>query len=170
LLYFLLGFRFPFQFIWFILVVNKKLFLAFFVFQSTLLCTHQTFSGDTSFTCSLRIRFYHMCMMLESIRTKPQKKEMTLTCDGAVFISYSVSVSVFNESECIYLRERMMLIHECLTILYPSNVQKDPVDDGFSFLLSDFITHFLMPFYAWRSLILSLPSLQNILRFSTPCA
>lgn len=86
------------------------------------------------------------------------------------FLSLFFSRSVLNESECIDLRGRMILIHECLTILYPSAVQKGPVDDDFSFPLSDFITHFLNAFLCMAlSRSLSLPSLQNILRFSAPC-
>ncbi len=86
------------------------------------------------------------------------------------FLPPFFSCSVLNDSECIHLRGRLILIHECLNILYPSTVQKGPVGDGFSFPLSDFIMHFLMPFYACSSLILSLCPLQSILRFSTPCA
>ncbi len=86
-----------------------------------------------------------------------------------LFPSPFFSCSVLNDSECINLTGRLILIHECLNILYPLTVQKGPVVDGFSFPLSDFITHFLMPFYACSSLILSLPSSEYFEVFHTLC-
>lgn len=57
------------------------------------------------------------------------------------YLSSSLRLSL-SKWESIDIKRELILIHDCLSILYPSAIQKASATDYFSFLLSDFIIHF----------------------------